>query len=228
MDQRIKHATDLALKEHPYDSHIYFVSGYKNPEAKEGEVSEAEYMENKIRGIYRSKGRAPPRIVADYQAKFTVMNFLMTIPMINQYRNELRKVYMVTSDYHMCRSEAILKAFKDADLTRDVKYVPASARHPTRTEHGFDDWLLTPCGNRTRLEDIKDPSRDADNAGIFADLIVSRIGSMPALVGPIMRWLVEKPLIDRYLNNNKAFTSEKKIKKTGELNEMVATFIETY
>jgi len=237
MDQRIQHATALALGQHSNDNHVYFLSGYKNPNASNGQLSEAEYMEREIRRIYTSRSRPVPQFRLDYEARFTVMNFLKTIPIINEFQRDLRKrkslrcvmsqcvylrdrkslrcVYMVTSDYHMSRSLAILNEFRKARLTGDVRYVPAPAPHPKGPQ--FDKWLLSEHNGRTRLDDILDASRDRDNAEIFATLCARQMSGVLFKSGD---------LVARYLKNNGADTPEKVAEKKQQLQKLVSDFVE--
>jgi len=160
MEQRIKCATDLALNEHKDKPHIYFVSGYK----KGGAMSEAEYMAKEILELYKVKGMPAPTIVMDNEAMFTVMNFLKTIPLINKFKGHIKKVYLVTSDYHISRSEGILKQFVDNDLTGNVEFVSEGAKHPAKGEAGHDP------GTSPRVASILDERRDRSNARCFAEM----------------------------------------------------------
>jgi len=246
MDQRIQHATALALGQHSNDNHVYFLSGYKNPNASNGQLSEAEYMEREIRRIYTSRSRPVPQFRLDYEARFTVMNFLKTIPIINEFQRDLRKrkslrcvmsqcvylrdrkslrcVYMVTSDYHMSRSLAILNEFRKARLTGDVRYVPAPAPHPKGPQ--FDKWLLSEHNGRTRLDDILDASRDRDNAEIFATLCAQRMTGAHNLKRKKIARLATGDLVARYLKNNGANTPEKCAEKKQQLEKLVGDFVE--
>lgn len=160
MDQRIEHALKLALDKHKKQPHIYFVSGYK----KGGAMSEAEYMAKKILEKYESSNLPAPVIVMDNEAMFTVMNFLKTIPLINKFKGHIKKVYLVTSDYHISRSEGILKQFVDNDLTGNVEFVSEGAKHPATGEAGHDP------GTSPRVASILDERRDRSNARCFAEM----------------------------------------------------------
>lgn len=227
MAQRIEHATGLALGRHGNDDHIYFVSGYKNPN---GGPSEAEHMENEIQRIYGAAGRKSPRIVSDYEARFTVMNFLKTIPMINEWRKTLSLVYMVTSDYHIPRSRAILQEFQNAGLTADVRYVVAGAPHPRNSKHAkrmgikFDKWLLSDCNGRTRLEDILDATRDRDNANIFATLCQRQSSPLASLRFLVFWESSSDVFIERYLRNNAADPRPRDA-KIKQLKKLVSDFV---
>jgi len=166
MEQRIKCATDLALNEHKDKPHIYFVSGYK----KGGAMSEAEYMAKEILELYKVKGMPAPTIVMDNEAMFTVMNFLKTIPLINKFKRHIEKVYLITSDYHIARSKAILKQFVDNGLTSNIGFVPQGAEHPEQGKAGRDVWLDTSYGPSTRIACILDERRDRSNASCFAKM----------------------------------------------------------
>jgi len=183
MDQRIEHAIDLAQsEEHKKQPPIYFVSGYK----KGGAMSEAEYMAEKILKTYDDRGLPKPVIVMDNEARFTVMNFLKTLPLINKLRAQLEfrleKVYLITSDYHIPRSEAILDEFVKNGLTNGATFVPSGAEHPQKGKKGRDVWLDGPAADGsggTEIEAILDPRRDRSNANCFATMcrIITTQGS---------------------------------------------------
>jgi len=163
MEQRIAHAVSLAHNEHPGDKHIYFVSGWRG---------EAKHMNARILQLYKDAGLSPPVVEMDTEAMFTVMNFLKTIPMINKHCEELDMVYMITSDYHIPRSQAILDEFVEQRLCK-VEIRAEGAPHPGFDMDGwraqveecvfgdntpasvencvedglerFDNWLLTNC-----------------------------------------------------------------------------------
>lgn len=250
MAQRIEYATNIALRYHGNDQHVYFVSGYKIP----GKLSEAEHMENEILRIYRAALQPAPRIVRDDEARFTVMNFLKTIPLIKKENEQrtLQRVYMITSDYHIPRARAILQEFQNARLIGDVQwYVPSGAPHPRNTREArqtgrrFDKWLLfagccakpvrgmawlwygicATCGNkfsstgRANRDAILDPTRDQDNANIFASLCQQQRQSGPK------RSMEETQLVERYLKNNKAITEEQRAEKKTQLWGLVKEFV---
>merc|ERR1711964_114455 len=200
--QRVKHALDLAV-EHPNDHHVFFLSGAHG---------EAEDMESKIRKGYRGllkNGKLPsmitgsfvkrgPRIILEKKANFTVKNFIMTIPKINAYCKEynLHKVYLVTSGYHMCRSEAVLNEFVDAGLTSDIS--------------------TTLTNFMAVQQDIEDPKRDQSNARIFATMIARE-----AEIDSFANRDSNDTLTARYLRNNNARTQKDKREKTKQLQRLV-------
>ena len=54
---------------------------------------------------FQQAGVEPDRLILDYQATDTVTNFTTLVPEFK--RNNLRHLYVVTSDYHMPRARAI-------------------------------------------------------------------------------------------------------------------------
>jgi len=130
-------------------------------------MSEAEYMAQKILEKYASRNLTKPVIVMDNEAMFTVMNFLKTIPLINKFKGHIKKVYLITSDYHINRSNAILDQFVENKLTQ-VPFESSYAPHPNTGESGCDEWLYQKVGGSTRITGILDKSRDSSNAHCFA------------------------------------------------------------
>jgi hypothetical protein len=221
--QRVKHALDLAVN-HPNDHHVFFLSGANG---------EAEDMREQIRVDYRgllesgklgspntgSLIRRGPRIILETKANFTVKNFIMTIPKINAYWKQynLRKVYLVTSNYHMCRSEAILDEFIKARLTADIQYELSPAEHPKNADHPeYDNWLWSPCGGRTRKQDIEDPTRDQSNAHIVATMI-----ARAADIDSFSERDSNDTLTAIYQKNNNATTKKDKRAKKDQLLSLV-------
>jgi len=149
MEQRIDHAVSLAQSKHSEDQHIYFVSGTgccKSPDKDPGSnrcvsefcngkkkfcKTEAQHMNDRILQLYQD-WPSKPQVEMDHEAMFTVMNFLKTIPLINKRCKELDMVYMITSDYHIPRSQAILDEFVKQGLCK-VEIRASGAPHP-----GFD------------------------------------------------------------------------------------------
>lgn len=62
-------------------------------------------LPEKARPLFRSHGVADDRVTLDYRALDTVTNFTSLVKDLE--RQNIRHIYLVTSDYHMQRAEAI-------------------------------------------------------------------------------------------------------------------------
>merc|ERR1711964_905521 len=79
-----------------------------------------------------------PVFVLDRKARFSVENFMKTIPLINkEYRKrKLRVCYLVPSNYHMTRTKAILAEFQKQGLV-DVPIKTVEAMHNVSADRRF-------------------------------------------------------------------------------------------
>jgi len=204
--QRVKHALGLAAQ-HPKDHHVFFLSGANG---------EAEVMNEQVRRGYKALAKTPD-IILETEANFTVKNFILTIPKINAYcqKHNLSMVYLITSGYHMCRSEAILNEFVKARLTLDIRYELSPAKHPRVGHPEHDSWLSSKCGDRIRIAEINDPTRDQSNAHIFATMIARE-----AEIDSFQNRECNDALTARYLRNNEVASKDEE-NKTNQLLRLV-------
>merc|ERR1712093_828460 len=186
MDQRIKQAFDKFVEtcNKPGYQGVFFPTGNNHHDIN---PPEAAYIADEIRRLYKELKVRGARIGA-YQhlkkpiieeeggAKFTVDNFLKTIPKVAEYQKnngDFKVVYMVTNEYHMGRSDAILGQFKDCCL---VDFCVENCEVPRRIQsNDRDEWLDSDAGGQTREQKIRnDTSRDITNSGCFSRSIFTK------------------------------------------------------
>lgn len=113
---------------HPDDHHVYFASG---------KGGEAGHIEKELLLKYEQAGKKQPKIVLEHKARFTVDNFLKTIPLITKER--MNVCYLVTSDYHVPRSRAILNEFRELlTLIRDGEAAPRESGAQSSDHNGTE------------------------------------------------------------------------------------------
>jgi len=226
-DERIQAAFDYATgKVYAGKEHVYIVSG-KN--------REATYMEEQLQDRYMEAGLQQPKIILETEARFTVDNVLKSLPLINN--ENLDRLCLVTSDYHMARACAIYDQFIKLGLCRYETYheVPAIHRKDSwvdpRGELRNDEKFLErplegKCAGCRKTHknvraEIECTYRDGSNAGIFARYIRDVTDGRD-----LDDVQIDEPLIQEYLRNNKVSDEKLESYFTGFTNN-VRTFVNT-
>jgi hypothetical protein len=179
MDQRIEQAFDKWIEtcNRPGYQGVFFPTG-NNHSARN--PPEASYIADELRRMYSEKRSQyrhlqAPIIREEGNALFTVDNFLKTIPKVGDFQRENGKfevVYLVTNEYHMGRSLAIVKQFEKqalVDFTLERCDVPRSVCRGDDRDASLDE--IKPNG-RTFEQNIRENTdRDIENSQSFARAI---------------------------------------------------------
>lgn len=73
-----------------------------------------------------SKGINSNRIIVESKARNTIENMLFTIPLI--LKQKFKNITLVTSDFHIYRAHAILKAILDKANIHNIHILPVSSK----------------------------------------------------------------------------------------------------
>merc|ERR1712096_25564 len=181
MDQRIQHAFDkwIATCNKTGYQGVFFPTGNnggRNP-------PEAQYIQDqilkkykKISGFSKYRNLKAPIIKQEGAALFTVDNFLKTIPKVGDFQRkhgiEFKVVYLVTNEYHMGRSLAIVEQFQDQALV-DFNLKRCDVPRSVCTGANRDDKLDERQSNGNTFEQNirENTDRDIKNSQSFARAI---------------------------------------------------------
>merc|ERR1712093_643023 len=193
MDQRIEAAYQKFEAEcnKPNYKAVFFPTGRNNKihSITKEHIPEARYIKEQILKKFKSRDRTASEylkkpIINEHteegRALFTVDNFLKTIPKISKYQRDnnmkFEKVYLVTNEYHMGRSTAILDEFEKQDLV-DFDVIPCQVDKRICDENKDEKLTRMIDSGKWNFETNvrEDTDRDIKNSASFARAIFMKV-----------------------------------------------------